>query len=451
MNVVREDTDALMATIRVKVTKDDYAEKVEKSLKDYRKKANIKGFRPGMAPIGLIRKMYYRYVLVEEVSKLASDSMMEYIEKENVKILGEPIPSEKQQPIDWEGSEEFEFAWDLGLSPEFELKFNKRNKFPFYKIKVNDELRTQHIESYLNKYGKYVPAEVADEKGLVRVTLTELNDDQSPRDGGINVDEAPISIALVADKEEQKKLIGTKNGDVIVIDTVKAFPNETDRAALLHVKKKELADVQPLFQLTITDVQAFQHAEVNQELWDQVFGKDTVKSEEEFNNKIDEELEQYLNSESEKRFAFDLKQLVIDKLKFDLPKEFLIRWLVASNEGKFSREQIENEYPLFEKDLKWQLVSSRVAQEQGFKVTDEELREFAMGYARSQFAQYGMNFLPEEYITRYANDILKNRDEVRKIHESILDKKVIDWFKETVTLNVKEVTVEEFNKLGQKK
>lgn len=447
MNIVREDIDSLNTTIRVKVEKDDYTANVEKSLKDYRKKANINGFRPGMAPMSLIRKMYYRYILADEVTKLASDKLFDFIKENNIRTLGEPIPSEKQTPINWETDETFELTWDLGLAPEIDIKFTKKDKFPFYKIIPNDEIRKSYIDSYRNRNGKYVNVEVTDEKGLVKATLTELNDDESPRENGATVDGASISIALVADKDEQKKLIGVKVGDVLVIDTHKAFPNLADRAALLRIKKEELDGINPLFQLTITETLTFAPAELNQEFFDAVYGEGVVTSEEEFNKKIDEEIERNLAHESEYRFGIDLKEKLLEKLKLELPKDFLIRWLVAINEGKFTREQIESEFPMFEKDLKWQLISNKVAEEQNFAVTNEELEDFAMGYARSQFAAYGMSFLPDEYIKRYATDILKNRDEVRKIQERILDKKVIDWFKANVNLDTKEITLDEFNKL----
>lgn len=447
MNIVREDIDALNTTVRVSIEKADYAEKVSKALKEQRKKAVIKGFRPGMAPESLIHKMYYKYILVEEVSRMASDKLFDFIQENKIRTLGEPLPSENQSKINWDTEENFELAWDLGIAPEFDLKFGKKDKFPYYTILANDEIRKNFSDSHRHRHGKYEPVKKTDDKGLVKATLSELNEDESPRENGVTVEGASISVALVADEAERKKLVGVKVGDVVVIDTFKAFPNQADRAALLHIKKEELEGVQPLFQLTITETMAFVAAELNQEFFDKVYGEGVVSSEEEFNKKIDEEIERNLKLEGDARFAIDIKDKMLDKLKIELPKEFLIRWLVAINEGKFTREQIESEFPLFEKDLKWQLVSNKVAEEQKFAVTEEEMREFAMGYARSQFASYGMTFLPEEYIARYANDILKNREEVKKIHERLLDKKVVDWFKENVTLDTKEVTVDEFNKL----
>lgn len=447
MNIVREDIDALNTTVRVSIDKSDYAERVEKSLKDYRKKSNIKGFRPGMAPASLIHKMYYKYILVEEVSHMASDKLFDFIKENNIKTLGEPIPSENQPPINWDADEKFELAWDLGIAPEFEIKFGKKDKFPYYKILHNDDIHAKYVESYRDRFGKYEAVEATNEKGLVKATLSELNDDESPRDNGVTVEGASISVALVADEAERKKLVGVKVGDVLSIDTKKAFPNEADRAALLHTKQEELGNIQALFQLTITETMTFAPADLNQEFFDKVYGEGVVTTEEDFSKKIDEEIKRNLALEGDARFAIDIKDKLLEKIKFDLPKEFLIRWLLAVNEGKFTREQIENEFPLFEKDLKWQLVGNKIADGQKFEITEDEVKEFAVGYARSQFAAYGMTFLPEEYISRYANDILKNKDEVKKINERLLDKKVVDWFKNNVTLDIKEITVDEFNKL----
>lgn len=447
MNIVREDINALNTVVRVSIDKADYAEKVSKALKEQRKKAVIKGFRPGMAPESLIHKMYYKYILVEEVSRMASDKLFDFIQENKIRTLGEPLPSENQSKINWDTEENFELAWDLGIAPEFDLKFGKKDKFPYYKIQANDDIRKNFSESHRSRHGKYEPVAKTDEKGLVKATLSELNEDESPRENGITVDGASISVALVADEVERKKLIGVKVGDVLVLDTVKSFPNEADRAALLHTKKENLTEILPLFQLTITETMAFVPAELNKEFFDKMYGEGVVTTEAEFNQKIDEEIDRNLALESDARFAVDIKDKMLDKLNMELPKEFLIRWLVAVNEGKFTHEQVESEFPLFEKDLKWQLVSNKVAEEQKFTVTQEDMQEFAMGYARSQFASYGMNFLPEEYILRYANDILKNRDEAKKIHERLLDKKVVDWFKENLTLDTKEISIEEFNKL----
>ena len=446
MNVVKEDIDAVSAVVRVSIEKADYAEAVEKSLKDYRKKATIHGFRPGMAPMGLVRKMYYRYIIADEVSRLASNKLFDYVKEQKLRTLGEPMPTEGQAQINWETDENFEFAWEIGFAPEFEVKLSKRDKFPMYKITIDDEIRNRYIESYSNHFGSYKPADVADEKSLVRVSLVELDATEAPIDNGVNATDAPISISLVANEDERKKLVGSKVGDVMVIDTHKAFPNETDRAALLGVKKEELANVQPNFQITVSSVETYTPAELNQELFDKAFGKDIVTTVDEFKARIESKIEEDLGKESDARFAHDARQKLIDKVKIELPKEFLLRWLEATNEGKFTREELEKEYPAFEQDLKWSLITNRIAEEQSITIEKEEVENYAKDFARAQFAAYGMNYLPEEYIDRYAAEMLKKQDENRRMYERVLDIKVVEWIKDTVGISEKEVSNDEFYK-----
>ena len=447
MNILKEDVDALNAVLKLKIDKADYDPKVEESLKDYRKKAAIKGFRPGHAPASLINKMYRKPIVVEEVNKLISESLSKYLVEQKLNILGEPLPSKQQKPIDWETQEDFEFAFDLGLVPEFELKLSKKDKVPYYSIKVDDKLREIYSDSHRRRNGSYKPVEVTAENDLIKATLNELNADESPKDGGIYVESASISIALVADEEEKKKLIGLKTGDVITINTPKAFPNVTDRAALLHVAKDKLVDVEPMFQVTVAETMTFEKAELNQEFFNKEFGEGVVNSEAEFNAKMDEEISSNLVHESDYRFLIDLKAKLIEKFNIDLPKEFLVRWLVTVNEGKHTHEQIESEFPMFEKDLQWQLIRDKVAVENELKITEEEVHGFAMNFSRNQFASYGMGQMPDEYLVSYADSVLKKEGEKRKIQEKILEDKVVVIIKELVKLDEKEVTTDEFNNL----
>lgn len=447
MNILKEEVDALNAVLKLKIDKSDYDPKVEEALKDYRKKAAIKGFRPGHAPASLINKLYRKPIVLEEVNKLISESISKYLVEQKLNILGEPLPSEQQQPIDWETQDDFEFAFDLGLVPEFELKLSKKDKVPYYTIKVDDKLREVYSDSYRRRNGSYKPVEVTAENDLVKATLNELNADESPKDGGVYVESASISIALVADETEKGKLIGLKAGDVVTIDTSKAFPNTADRVALLHLAKDKLANVEPLFQATVTETMTFEKAELNQEFFNKVYGEGVVNSEEEFNAKMDEEISHNLAHESDYRFLIDVKDKLIDKFKIELPKEFLVRWLVAVNEGKHTKEQIESEFPMFEKDLKWQLIRDKVAMENELKVTEEEVHAFAMNFARNQFASYGMSQMPDEYLVSYADSVLKKEGEKRKIQEKLLEDKAVAIIKESVKLDEKEVTTDEFNNL----
>lgn len=450
MNVIHENTDALNAVLKVSVEQADYETSVDQKLKDYRKKAVIKGFRPGKAPSTLINKLYRVPIMVEEVNKLVSESISNYISESKINILGEPLPSETQEKIDWDNDRNFELTFDMGLAPEFEVKLTKRDKVPFYTIKVDDKMREGYIENILNRYGTYVDAETANEKGLLKVTLTELAENEDPKEGGITVENASVAVTLVADQDEQKKLIGSKVGDILTIDVNKSFPNETDRASLLNIKKEELATINPVFQATVTEVKDYVKAELNQELFDKIYGEGTVKTNEEFNAKLDEDIKANLLGESEQKFYVDMREKLIEKFSIELPKEFLIRWFVAVNDGKYTREQIETDYPSFENDLKWQLIRDKIAQEQEFKVEEEEIQNVAKSQVYSMMMQYGMSQLPEDFIDNYAKDLVKKPEERRKFAERIIENKVVGWVKEALKLDEKEVSTDEFNKLIKK-
>ena len=447
MNVTHENSDALNAVLTVKVEKNDYEQNVEKALKDIRKKAVIKGFRPGKAPASMINKMYRTSTVVEEVNKLVSESISGYITEQKFNILGEPLPSEKQDQIDWNEQSDFEFLFDLAFAPEFEIKLSKRDKAPIYSIMVSDEMRQSYIENIAGRHGSYEDTDKADGESLLRATLTELNADESPKQDGVSVEEGMVSVMLVADEDEKNKFIGAKVGDVMVVDVLKAFPNEADRAALLKVSKEELDPINPLFQATITQVQKYVKAEVNQELYDKIYGEGVVKTEEEFHQKVDEDIKQNLKGDSERKLYLDLREKLIKKFNLELPKEFLIRWLTAINEGKFTLEQVEKDYPNFEDDLRWQLIRDKIAIEQEFKVEEEELVRVAKGHLMHQMMQYGMGQLPDEFLDKYAKELVEKPEERRKMAEQVIEGKVMDWVKETIKLDEKEIDSEEFRKM----
>lgn len=447
MNIAHENSNSLNAVLRVKIEASDYQEKVEKGLKDYRRKAAIKGFRPGMAPASLINKLYRKPILLDEVNKLISESISKYIHDNNIKILGEPLPSEQQADIDWDNQSEFEFAFDLGMAPEFEIKLSKRDKFPYYLLKVDAKTREDYKKNLLSRFGNYSVGDVADEKSLITATLTELNADESPRENGVIAESALISLMLIADATEKAKFMGCKAGDVLTIDAPKAFPNETDRARLLRIEKEELNNIEPLFQATITEVKEFKNAEINQELFNKAFGEGVVNSEEEFNQKIDEAIESQFKNESDNRLRKDVREKLIEKTAIELPKEFLVRWLVTINEGKFTTEQVEKDYIHFESDLKWQLIRDFIAREQEVKVEMDDLKRFAKIYVRYQMASYGMGELPDNFIEGYADEMLKKEEQRNKIAEAVVEEKVFEWIKESVKLDEKKVGREEFEKL----
>ncbi len=448
MNISRENKDALNATLLVSVEKEDYAEQVEKVLRDYRKKARIDGFRPGMVPIGLIRKMYRKPVLVEEINKIVSEALSRYLVEEKIQILGEPMPSEERdREQDWDNQENFEFAFDLGLAPEFEFEVSGKDKVPYYEISIDKKMTDSYREDLTRRFGKFDPEETVSEESMLRVTLEEADEEGKPAENGKQVENVSVSVKQIKDKDTANLLMGKVTGDQVPVTLRKAFPNETELSSMLNLPKKELGSLSPTFLLTVEEINRFQPAELNQELFDRVFGEGQVSSEKEFEEKMKEEIARSLERESDYRFQIDAREKLIDKAKMELPSAFLKRWLLAINEGKYSPEEIEHDFLHFEKDLKWQLIRNRMVKEQDIHVSDEEVLEVAMQYTRSQFQQYGLSYLPDEEIERYAKDMLNKEDDRKRFVERKLEEKVYAFLKETVKLDRKKVNSEEFNKL----
>jgi trigger factor len=449
MNITKELKDDLNAVVKIQVTKDDYETKVQQVLGDYRKKARIDGFRPGKVPAGLIQKMYGKTVLAEEINKLLSENIMKYIRDEQIHILGDPLPSEKEQKeIDWDNQTEFEFAFDLGLSPEFELKISKKDKLTSYNVLPNDKIIDTYIDNYARRYGAFKTCESIEEgKEMLKGSFVEMTSEGTVKDNGINVSESTIYMEFMKDEEIKKQFMTLKHGDTITFNLRKAYPNDVEIATILHRKKEEIASIESDFQFTIAAISKFEKAEINQALFDKIYGEGTVKSEEEFRSKIEEESKANLTRESEYKFRLDTKEELLKKINFDLPIDFLKRWIAISNEGKFTVEQLEQEFPKFERDLKWQLIQNKIVKDNDLKISDEEILEFAKAQTRMQFEQYGMFNVPEEQINNYAQESLKRDEDRRRMFERKFEDKVIEFVREMATLQSKDITTEEFDKL----
>lgn len=452
MNIKKDSLDELNAVVTVKIEKSDYEERVENILKDYRKKARFDGFRPGKVPQGLVNKMYRKPVLAEEINKILGESLSRYLVDEKLNILGEPLPSlDKPLNIDWDQDQEFEFSFDIGLAPELDITVSEKDRIPYYRIKVNEEERNKQIDRIRSRYGIYQDATVVTENEMLKADLAEADKKGIPLEGGIRVEEASISLEFIRDEKSKKKFKGCQSGDQIVIDVKKAFENETDLAALLRIDKGKLADIGSDFVVTVKSISRFEKADVNQELFDKVYGKDLVQSQEAFNQKVDEELMATFDRSSDYKFRLDAREYYLEKFKKDLPAEFLKRWLLHSNEGKVTREQIENDFDHFRADLKWQLIKGKITRDQELKITEEELLAHATAAIRQQFMQYyGVGEVPAEMLEKYAKESLKREDERNRYVEGLNENKVYDYIKKTVKLDVKEITLEKFNKLFEK-
>ncbi len=447
MNITRENIDDLNAVLKVEISKPDYEEKVESVLKDYRKKANIKGFRPGMVPIGLVKKMYGRAVQIDEINKLVTESIQKYLADEKVEILGDPLPKpDENEKINFDTQEDFTFSFELGLTPPFEIKLSKKNKVNFHEITIDEKMKKDYLENYTRRYGELRQAESIEEKDVIKGKAEAVDADGNPLAEGPVAEETSMGIDIIKDEDVKKLFIGKKVKETVDFDIKKAFPNDSEVAGILRKKKEEVENVSGNFRFTINEISRFHPAEVGKELFDRIYGEGVVTTEEEFMNKLEAEIALNLKRESDYKLMLDIKALALEKTEFSLPEEFLKKWLLRVNE-KTTQEQIESEFDHFRKDLRWQLIRNKIARENEVKISEEELLKEAENITRYQFQQYGLYYITDEQLTNYAKETLKREDDAKRIADKILEEKVIGILKELLKIENKNVSVEEFNKL----
>lgn len=452
MNVSLTNTDSINAILQISVAKADYQEKVESALKTFRKKANVPGFRPGTVPVGMVKKMYGKSILAEEINKIVGENLYNYIQENKLNVLGEPLPNEeKQQPIDFSTEGDYDFYFDIALAPEIKLNLTKKDKITYYAIDVNEELLEKQIESYKANYGKYDKIEEgAKETDLIRGVIAELEDGKV-KGSGINVEAGIVMPSYMKDAEEQAKFVGSKAGDVIVFNPGKAYEgNETEIASLLHIDKNAVEAIAPEFQFTITEVTRYQEAGLDQDLFDKVFGAGSVKDVEEFKAKVKETIASQFAPDSDYKFLLDAKEL-LEKKTGDLqfPDTFLKRWLLATGEER-TAESLENDYPKIIADLKFHLIKEQIAKDNDIKIENDDMKTIALQATRAQFAQYGMMNLPDEMLENYANDMLKNKDNARNLLDRAMENKIIDVLKTKLGVEEKAIALDDFRKFFEK-
>jgi trigger factor len=447
MDITRENIDDLNAVLKVKIGKADYQDKVENVLKDYRKKANIKGFRPGMVPIGLIKKMYGLAVKVDEINKTVSENIHKYITDEKLEVLGDPLPkSDEQEKLNFETQDDFNFSFELGLAPAVELKISKKNKVDFYEISIDEKMKNDYVANYTRRFGEFIIADTAEDKDILKGKIEAIDEQGNLKAEGISNEKSTLAVDIIKDEEIKMEFIGKKESEQIDFDIKKAFPNDSEIAGLLGKKKEEVEGLEGKFRFTIAEISRFNPAEINQELFNRIYGEGIVNSEEEFMKKIDEEIASNLKRESDFKLMQDIKKLTLEKTELKFPEEFLKKWLLAVNE-KTTSEQIEKEFDSFRNDLKWQLIRNKVAKDNEMKISEEELQKEAENITRYQFRQYGLFYATDEQISNYAKETLKREEDAKRIADKILEDKVLVQLKEVVETENKKVTVEEFNKL----
>ncbi|MFR9165970.1 MAG: trigger factor [Dysgonomonas sp.] len=449
MNVSQTNIDSTNATIQISVSKSDYEEKLNKALKDFRRKANVPGFRQGHVPAGMIKKMYGKSILAEEINKLVGESLYKYIDENKLNVLGEPLPNlEKQQPIDFEHEGDYDFFFDIALAPEIKISLSKKDKIDYYKIAVDDELLEKQIGSYKANYGKYeTVTENAVETDLLKGEIKELENGQ-PKEGGIAVESGVLMPSYMKDETEKNKFVGAKAGDVIVFNPAKAYDdNEAEIASLLQVQKESLGAISSEFSFTVKEITRYQEAELNQELFDKAFGEGVVTSVEEFREKVKSGIQEQLAPDSDYKFLIDAKALLEKKAgDVQFPDAFLKRWLLATGKDK-TEEAIEADYPKILEDLKFHLIKEQIVKDNELKIEEADVKAVAINATKAQFAQYGMANLPDNIVENYANEMLKKQDTVRNLVDKAMEIQITQYLKNTLGVTEKELSLDDFKKL----
>ena len=452
MKITFENVDKVSALLTVNIEKSDYEDKVKKALKDFSHKASLPGFRPGKVPASLIQKRFGTELKAEEINKILSEEVNKYIRENKVNMLAEPLPNEEKTPaMDFETQDAFTFAFDIALAPEFDAKLTKKDKLTYYDIKVDDALVDQQVQSYCNRGGQHVKAESYEPRDMVKGTLTQLNTKNNTLEGGITVEDAVMLPEYMKNDKEKAKFEGAKLGDVITFNPAKAYDSATELASLLHISKEEAEGMKSNFNFQISEISRFEPAKLSQELFDQMLGKDVVKSEAEFRQFIANDIKRNFSSEAEYQFMQDVRSYVLGRIgEVEFPEAILKRFMKLRNADK-GEEYVEENFKQSLPELLWHLVKEQLCDQLEVKVEHEDVLETAKVFTRLQFAQYGMINLPEESITNYAAEMLKNEQQAQGLVERTVENKLAAKVKETVTLKTKEVTMEEFRKLAEKK
>ena len=449
MDITQENIDDLNAVVKVNLTEADYKEKVSNTLKGYRKQAKVPGFRPGMVPMGMINKMYRKSVLAEELNKTAADSVYNYIKENNLEILGNPLPKEDSMDLDLDKDTSFEFIYDLGLSPKFDVKISEKSKFDLYKIGVDQKLVEKNIADIQKRYGKVSNVDETAGIDMIQGDFRELDDKGEIKAGGI-YHTSTIALEYVEDAKVAKTLIGKKIGDKIIVDPHKVSKGGADTAAMLNVDKAEVDDIKSKFEFEVKLIYRVEPAVLDQELFDKAFGKDTVKSEKELEEKISGEISKQLETDAKRKLKYDITETLIDKAKLKLPDTFLKRWLLAVNE-KLTQDQLDTEYEDYAKGLRWQLIQNKIFKENDIKVENEEVMNYTKDLVRQQMVQYGQMEIADTELEDTATRVLQNKEEAQRIYEMLYDVKMMELFENTFKLKNKEVTYDEFVKLATEK
>ena len=448
MKVSFENPDKINGRLTITVEENDYKEEVDKTLKDYRKKANVPGFRPGQVPMGMIKRQFGASVKMDAINKIVGEQINKYITDNKINMLGQPLASEAQQPQDLEKEGPYTFIFDIAVAPEFDIELTNKDKVDYYDITVDDALIDRQVEMFASRLGKNVDVEEYADGDVVKGDLRELDDKGNTKENGLTVEGAMVMPEYIKAAAQKKLFKGAKVGDIITFNPRKAYKeSDAELASLLKIEKDKVADYESDFSYQITSIQRFKNHAVDQELFDQTFGKDQVKDEKEFREKIADGLKKQLEKESDYKFLMDVRKYAEDKVgQLTYPDALLKRVMKENNKDK-DQEFIDKNYEASIKELTWSLIRNKLSEKAQIKVNDEDVRNAARETARIQFAQYGMNNVPDEYVNNYADELLKKQDTVQQFVDRAVDMKLIEATKKDVKLNKKSISLDDFNKM----
>lgn len=450
MRIEQNKIDDLNATLEVVVEKDDYSEQVSKSIKDYRKRMNLKGFRQGMVPIGMVKKMIGNQVLVEEINKLLQNELDKYIREEKLDLLGYPLPNYPDDlQFDINKNSDYNLSYEIGLAPDVSLKYlDKKPKFTLDLIKIDDKMIGEEVDNMRKRYGTSSEAAEVAKEDLLKISLVELGEDGLPLEDGVQ-HQTSFPADMFTDKKVAKAVIGAKKGDVIpVADIFKMTDKDRGELAryILNVEEDRLDTIGKKFSMTIDEINRIAPAELNEEFFNQIYGEGVVKTEDEMKAKIREELENYFRQQSDRKLINDISEALIDNMKIELPEVFLRKWVKVSNEKPITESDLDDDFPKFLRNLRWSLILKKVARENGVEVSFEDVKQRFTEITKQQMAQYGLLDIDEERLEGYVQQMMQNREHLDKIRENLLEEKVLDVVKAQVTIKEKNVTLDQFNK-----
>ena len=445
MKITQENIDKLNAKLKINLVESDYRQKVDDVLINYRKTATIPGFRKGKVPMGQVKKMIGKSVLIDEINKMLQEAIYNYITENKIEVLGNPLPL--QSNVDWDNSTDFDFEFEMGLSPEFKVALDK-GKFDYLKIVADEKMVNHYVADMTKRYGKLIQPKKSEDNDLLMAEFSELDDHGSILAGGIN-HTASVALDIIKDKKIKSSLIGLSNNDEVTIRINKDFSNDVHH--MLNISKEQSESLDADFKLVVKKISRMMPADLDQELFDKVFGKDSVKTEKEFKSKIKEEVEKSFVSESDNKLKNDVVLYLVDKVKMTLPDDFLKRWLVASNENELTMEQVESQYIEYSKSLKWQLIENKIIKEHELEVKNEDVIDHTKELIKQNFAQYGQPAPEDKELNDVAMKVLGNEEERKKVYNQLYDVKTMELYKSSFKLKEKEVTYDEFVKLASEK